>query len=323
MRAKLHPYFGTIPPNSDNLEVVGSFLRRFDEKKWATIWPESGLIKWANGTFEIETIWSEQNLKNCGDYRSKWRWFPHRRYGRYFNLSLFWSFGYYHWICDVLTRLHTMLPRLSPDIRIILPPHMKAWQSRSLELIGLAGNQLLAYTGRRPWKVENLSYASPVAMTGDHEEKSLFWVRDTIWQRCLGRIPNRGGRKFYLLRHNTWSRNVTNESELLIRLAERGYEALDCGTLTFDEQVRIFSEASHVVGPHGAALTNLLWSPPGCKVFEFFEPATVRRCYWSMCKTLEHHYACGIGEAVPQEKKEANIRVPVGKLIESLDQLGF
>jgi capsular polysaccharide biosynthesis protein len=266
--------------------------------------------------------WTQKQLIQCGDYKSKWSWFPKRRRGRFFNLSLFWHSYYYHWICDVLTRLHTVLPRLTPDIQVVLPARMTAWQSRSLELIGLPLSQCVPYTGKRPWKVEHLFYASPVAMTGDHEKESLHWVRDTIWQRCLGRVPARAGwRKLYLARRNTASRNVINEAELLPLLQERGFEVVDCGTLNFDEQVRLFSEAACVAGPHGAALTNILWSPPGIKVFEIFEPSAVRRCYWSMCKTLGHHHACGIGHSVAQTKKEADIHVPVEDFIDVIEQL--
>jgi len=322
MRIELFPLFGGVPSNADNLEIVGTFTRRFEEHKWSTVWPASGVIRRQDGTIETETIWIEGNLKQCDDFNSKWSWLPRKRWGRFFNLSLFWSFGYYHWMCDVLTRLHTVIPRLNPEVQVILPSRMTAWQSRALELIGLPRNLWLPYTGKRPWKVENLFYASPVAMTGDHEEKSLQWVRDTLWQRCLGGAPGRPGwRKLYLTRKNTWSRNVVNEGELFPLLQKSGFEIIDCAKLTFDEQVRTFSEAACVVGPHGAAFTNILWSPPGLKLLEVFEPTAVRRCYWSMCQILGHHHACGVGQPVLQKKGEANIHVPAKDFFESLEKL--
>jgi capsular polysaccharide biosynthesis protein len=312
MKIELKPLFGEVPAGAENLEVIGTFQRRFENLAWPTVWPGSGLIRRADGQLELETIWVAQNLKDCGDYHSRWSWLPQKRWGRFFNLSLFWSFGYYHWMCDVLTRLHTVLPQLTPDIQVILPPHLKPWQRRSLELLGLPQSQWLPYSGRRPWQVEQLFFASPVAMTGDHETNSLHWVRDTIWQRCLGGAPARAGwRKLYLTRNQTWSRNLVNEAELIPLLQARGFEVVDCGTLSFDQQVRLFSEAAVVTGPHGAALTNILWSPPGLRVLEIFEPAAVRRCYWSMCQTLGHEHACGMGVSVLNPAAEPNIRVQV------------
>jgi capsular polysaccharide biosynthesis protein len=323
MRVELEPLFGEVPTNADNLEIVGVYQQRFEEKSWATVWPGSGVIRWADGSIETETIWQDEHLKQCGDFHSQWSWFPRTQRGRYFNLSLFWSPGYYHWICDVLTRLHTVLPRLSPDVQVILPPRMSSWQSRSLELIGLPQSQWLPYTGKRPWKVEHLFYASPVSMTGDHEEKSLCWVRDTIWRRCLGEPPLRPGwRKLYLTRKHTRSRNLVNEPELLPLLLERGFEVVDCENMTFDEQVRMFSEAAYVVGPHGAAFTNILWSRPGARIFEVFEPAAVRRCYWSLCKTLGNRHGCGIAESVHNnDGGEPNIRVGKQEFEQALDKM--
>ena len=129
MRIELKPLFGEVPADAENLQVIGTIQRRFENLQWPTVWPGSGLIRRADGQLEIEPIWVEQNLKDCGDYQSRWSWLPVKRRGRFFNLSLFWSFGYYHWMCDVLTRLHTVLPQLTPETQVILPPNLKPWQS--------------------------------------------------------------------------------------------------------------------------------------------------------------------------------------------------
>ena len=322
MRVELSPLFGQVPPVAEDLEIIGVYERRFEERNWATVWPKSGVVRWADGTIEMETLWYERNLKNCGDYQSKWSWFPRFRRGRFFNLSMFWSFYYYHWTCDVLARLHTLLPRLTPDVRVILPPETKPWQIRALELIGLPRNQWLSFAGKRPWIVQHLLYASPVAMTGDHEEKSLHWVRDTIWRNCLGGPPaGPGWRKLYLTRKNTWSRNLVNEEELIPVLLARGFELVDCATLSFDQQVRLFSAASFVVGPHGASFTNVLWSHPGTTVFEIFDDWALRRYYWSLCKTLGHSHHCGVAESVPNPPREPNILVNRREFETALDRL--
>jgi capsular polysaccharide biosynthesis protein len=321
MRVELKPLFGEVPADAGNLEIVGTFQERFEEKKWATVWPGSGVIRWGGGSIETEAIWVEENLKQCGDYFSKWSALPKKQSGRFFNLSLFWWQNYYHWICDVLVRLQRAMPRLEAEARVILPPGLTAWQKRSLELVGLPPDRCLQYSGKRPWKVERLVYASPVAMTGDHEVTSLKSLRDTI-RKKLGCEPTRPGwRKLYLSRKNAPSRNLVNERELLPLLKDRGFEVVDCGALSFEQQVRLFSEAQCVAGPHGAAFTNVLWSPARLKVLEIFEPGSVRRCYWSMSKVLGHQYFCGVGESVPREKGEPNVRVTSSQFAAALEAL--
>lgn len=321
MKAPLQASFGAIPEDAGNLEMVGAFSNRFEEWSQVTVWPVSGVLRRHDGSIETETIWVPLHLEQCGDYYSKWSWFPERRQGRYFNLSLFWWPNYYHWFCDVLARLHRVLPRLESGMQIILPPNLTAWQKRSLELIGLPFDRCVTYAGKRPWKVDHLVYTSPVTMTGDHEPESLHWVRDTIWKN-LGCSPAKPGwRKLYLARKNTGSRSVVNEAELLPLLKARGFEIVDCGTMNLDEQVKLFSEAGCVVGPHGAAFANLLWVPAGAQVLEIFEPGSVRRCYWSLCQALGHHHHCGVGQTVSQAGGEAHIQVPVREFIETLDKL--
>jgi len=322
MRAILKPLFGNVPADADNLEICGTYDRRFEERDWATVWPTSGVIRWADGRIETETIWQNEHLKQCGDFNSRRSWFPRKCRGRYFNLSLFWASGYYHWICDVLTRLHMVLPRLTPDIQVILPPRMTAWQSRSLELIGLPQNQWLQYTEKRPWKVEHLFYASPVAMTGDHEAQSLQWMQGKILQACLTRreVPV-GKRRLYVSRRRAAFRRIVNESELVPVLKKFNFDIIECESLSFDEQVRLFSDAEVVVGPHGAGLTNVIWCERGVKLFEIFEPGSVRRCYWSLAKTLDHDYACAIGRAVINPGGEANLEVSLDEFESALEKL--
>lgn len=321
MRVELNPLFGEVPADAGNLEIVGVFPARFEEKPRATVWPGSGVIRWEDGSIETQAIWVETNLEQCGDYHSKWSAFPKKQKGRFFNLSLFWWQNYYHWICDALVRLHRALPRLEADTRIILPPGLTAWQKQSLELAGLPLDRCLQYSGKRPWEVERLVYVSPVAMTGDHEATSLLALRDTIRKKldCMPVKP--GWRKLYLTRKNAPSRSLVNEDELLPLVRDHGFQVVDCGALSFEEQVRLFSEAQYVAGPHGAAFTNGVWSPVGLKVLEIFEPGSVRRCYWSMSKVLGHQYFCGVGESVPREKGEPNLRITPSQFAAALDAL--
>lgn len=323
MKASLHALFGTLPSIAENLEIVGTLPDRMETWKNVTVWPGSGVVRRNDGSVEIETIWLMRHLEQCGDYQSRWSWFPCRRSGLYFNLSLFWWANYYHWHCDVLPRLHQALPHLRAETRIILPPGLTRWQMRSLELMGLPFERCVQYVGRRPWKVEKLFYVSPVAMTGDHDEKSLRRVRDMIWQGCLGGPPaKKGWRKLYLQRGHARSRSVVNEAELLPVLKKHGFEMVDCGAMIFDEQVRVLSEAAVVVGPHGAAFTNILWSPPGLKVMEIFEPFAVRRCYWSMCQALGHTHVCGVSDSVPNSQLEPNMKIDADVFSAALSAIG-
>lgn len=321
MRAELKPLFGQIPGNADNLNIVGEFPRRLETSLGAIVWPASGVVRHANGTVEKETIWTASNLDHCGDFHSKWSWLPQSRPGTYFNLSLFWWPNFYHWHCDVLPRLWWALPKLSAETKIILPPNLTAWQRCSLELLGLPPERCASFSGRRPWRVERLVHASPLAMTGDLEPQTLRALRDALQKKFGGNPARPGSRKLYLTRKTARARGVVNEAELLPLLAARGFEAVDCGALDYAAQIKLFSEAGVVVGPHGAAFTNLLWAAPGTRMLEIFEPGSVRRCYWSLTRALGQQHHCAVAEAVPNPGGEPNLIVPQNKFIAALDML--
>jgi capsular polysaccharide biosynthesis protein len=71
--------------------------------------------------------------------------------------------------------------------------------------------------------------------------------------------------------------------------------------LSFPEQVRLMADTEVLVGPSGAALTNLMFMPPGAKVLVLVEPVQVSVFFWTMADALGHEYWYATGETVPGE----------------------
>ena len=82
----------------------------------------------------------------------------------------------------------------------------------------------------------------------------------------------------------------------LIQLQNRGYDSVDCGKLSVQEQAEIFGSAEVVVGAHGAALTNLVFCRPGTRVVELFSPAYVNPCYRDLCVAANLRHAAVVGD---------------------------
>jgi capsular polysaccharide biosynthesis protein len=77
-----------------------------------------------------------------------------------------------------------------------------------------------------------------------------------------------GRRRLYVSRSDAGKRRVTNEPALVERLARLGFEAVTLSDRSFEEQVELFRSAVSVVGPHGAGLTNLMFSAEGTVLVE-------------------------------------------------------
>ncbi len=71
--------------------------------------------------------------------------------------------------------------------------------------------------------------------------------------------------KIYL-RRNSGVRKVTNSAELEDFLVARGYVVVEPEKLLFTEQVRLFNNASEIISPTGAALSNAFFCKPGTQI---------------------------------------------------------
>lgn len=81
---------------------------------------------------------------------------------------------------------------------------------------------------------------------------------------------NKTHRRIYINRLSATSRSIKNEQEIINYLNHKGFESIDLNEFKPMEQIYLFSEASIIIAPHGAALTNLIACKEGTKVIEFF-----------------------------------------------------
>lgn len=277
--------------------IVGTFRRYLAWVSGAMVVGVDGFTVMPDGTFLIQPAWAKELVTENPAYFKRFQPKSALKEGRWFNPLLYWHSSYYHWVCQVLPRFYQVTERLSIDVKIMVPGKMQPWMWDSLMCIGVEKSRCESFVGDRPWKIEELCYVPPVAMAADHDAEAMEWLRETV-KKKLG-IRGSLTTKIYLSRKTGASRLILNESELIPVLEAAGYNVIFAEDLGFSNQVALFSNASHVIAPHGGGLANLAWATPGCRVLEIFSPATIRRrCYWALCHTLglEHSYIVGESE---------------------------
>jgi hypothetical protein len=80
--------------------------------------------------------------------------------------------------------------------------------------------------------------------------------------------------KNILILRSGLDRSSTKLDKLLISLtAEYKYELIDPSSITFEEQVAVFQQASSIIALHGGSLTNLIFCQEQTKVLEIFNHA--------------------------------------------------
>jgi hypothetical protein len=195
---------------------------------------------------------------------------------------------YYHWLFNSLPRLGILEAagvRLGGLDFIITNPIRHAFQRDSLAQLGVRPEQIRETSGSVTYRPDALLLTT-----------IPNWVRNFHHEFLRTRVapappPEHPGRRLYLARQGSRHRQVANEPEVIAALAKVGIESCQPETLSFGEQIRLFQSARLVVAPHGAALANIVFCPPGATVVEVFSRHYFNDCYQNLAREagLAHH----------------------------------
>ena len=186
-----------------------------------------------------------------------------------------------HVLSEILPRIINIGRSPLRDIRLLLPDSMGRYGGMLqslLQLLGVAA-ELLFVPDQELISVENLVFIGPVSRHNTRKSHTLLGFRDLLW-RSLAITPQ-PVRRLYVERPAQEQRSLANGAEARAVLEAAGYETVHPATLPFDDQVRLFSQASHVVGTLGAGLTNILFAPPACRV-TMIDPGLADYFFWDL-----------------------------------------
>jgi Glycosyltransferase 61 len=281
-----------------------------------------GLVMLPDGSFAVESVWGAPDLKQDPNYVAPRRRNVVTKPGNYFSLVVHQSGtrNYYHWLHDVLTRLHGVLEHLPSDTTFVVPPRLREFQRDSLCLMGIPDDRLALFNGEEVWELETLHFAPLVSGVGSDRGEVDVWLRDQILEGC-GISPRAAGRRIYISRRHAAKRRLVNEEEVLALLANYGFEAVVTEELSLRDQAALFAQAEALVSTHGAGLTNMLFSAPGLKVIDMIEPGMldVAYIYWTMAAELDHEYWYFVTDSVPRRGYQNDTLVPLEKLEATLE----
>ncbi|NEQ79845.1 MAG: glycosyltransferase family 61 protein [Moorea sp. SIO2I5] len=285
------------------------------------IGPE-GMLILPDGQYCLENAFGTNHLTLKWEYFSILKPKTVRKEGIYYSLlQLMSGHNYYHWIHDSLQKIYLIKDLLPPDILYIVPANLKSWQLHSLKLLDVNLDNLRYFSGEEVWQLEQLYYSPTNTVSGHDSTESNEWLRSVFYQK-LG-IHTKSSEKtlnIYISRSQATSRRIVNESDLLSLLDKWGFERFWLENMTLPEQIVLFSKAKSVVAPHGAGLTNLLFSQLGTNVLEIFEPNHFNSlCYWSMSESMGHNYWYMLGDRELSESPD--IYVSPYKLNQALQEI--
>jgi capsular polysaccharide biosynthesis protein len=207
--------------------------------------------------------------------------------------------NYYHFLYDAVARYGIFEEALPGEtVDAIVVPHQARYQRSLLELAGIKGPFVQPQPG-----VTVVADRLLVPSTPNQDLDAPPWVVSWLRQRLPARPSDGAPRRLYLTRGDKPNtRRYVQEPQLWPWLEERGFERVDPGTCSVQEQIDMFHDAEVVVGPHGAALTNITFCRPGTKVLEMFAPRYVHLGLWTIAEAIggiDYRYLVGDGDHSP------------------------
>ena len=175
--------------------------------------------------------------------------------------------GFYHWICDGLTRLAEIRDELK-DYTVLLPAYFKQERlySDTLKLFDIAHEYVI--TEKTCVTVDHLYAVDFIAPTGNFNQQNFHKLQRLVWDTY--KLPDgEAYDKIYISRGKASRRFVINEREVGDLLQQYGFRIVHLEDHPFEEQVRLVTQARYLVSIHGAALTHVFFMQPGSHVLEF------------------------------------------------------
>jgi len=229
--------------------------------------------------------------------------------------------NYYHWMVEAILPLYMLCKVREGNARIVLPAALGQASNlpyvESLKLLGF-GDIELTFT---PCPVVKLECATWVAGSGDPVDDFPPHVLRQFQSHVAASLALTVGQKrLYIEREHI--RRVDNAEEVRDFLEREGFATVRLDGMSLLEQVALFAGAEFVVGPHGAGLSNLIFSPPSTRVIEFMPDTEMRPFFWLISSKMGHEYGM-----LPCETHDGgfngNLRVDVRKLARLLALLEY
>jgi hypothetical protein len=192
--------------------------------------------------------------------------------GQFALIKQTWDANYGHWIVDTLPRMdhyasHMDLESTGVIVNGSVSPALQQMQADGLRLFGVSPDNLLPVDWQ-PTRVEDLLYVTPSSIPPLIKSPRSIEILESLAGRVDSETVERfkGHERIYLTRNAYPRRRLLNEDKILPVIKAAGYRVIEPESLTFQEQIALFSQASHVVGNMGAAFSNLAFSPRGVRV---------------------------------------------------------
>ncbi|RTL54572.1 MAG: glycosyltransferase family 61 protein [Bradyrhizobiaceae bacterium] len=181
--------------------------------------------------------------------------------------------NYCHWLLDYLPRLFFDTDASLP---ILVNDDLAAFQRESLEALGVDTKRLMGLRYPRTYHVKNLLLPSLCSSSFTPPFVLQPWVVEWIRNKFASHLSSdRPGRRIFISRagqDEIHQRRLINHDEIVEVAKAHDFEIVRPETMSFSEQISLFSQAGMIAGPHGAGFANMVFAPKSARIIEMLGP---------------------------------------------------
>jgi hypothetical protein len=205
--------------------------------------------------------------------------------------------NHFHILIECIPRLFTLLNMTNKKMKLILHNDIERKYENLIRDLLDDRFEIVYIHKNEIWKPEIFYFPSFInqACSGFLPQEVIDFLRKTYKKSDNSKIVK--GKKIYVSRKNTASRRIINEKSLIKILEENGFEIVDTTQLEMANQIELFNSASIVIAPHGAGLSNIMFSSK-ITVIEIFPPKSIKAHYFMLSKSLRFNYHYLIGNSM-------------------------
>ena len=230
------------------------------------------------------------------------------------------NFG--HWLFNHMARLIYFFDS-SINTNIIISQSAPTSHVECLLKLGIPAERILTVTPETVLNVGNLFV--PIMPWHCLEDNSSWWTPNSFEHiRNMFGINSGSGtgeKLVYLTRSNTKWRRVTNEIKLFERLEQLGFEMIDPGKMSIDEQLLLAQQTRLAISPMGAGSNYFLFMKDGTRFIELTPQNKLMNVSPMFAKRSQIKFQQVLGTPMPsagQNELDSDFEVDIEALIKLL-----
>jgi len=192
--------------------------------------------------------------------------------------------GFYHFLIESVTKAAVYRHLLTNADQLLFNGPQTEWKLKWLQKAGIDTSKIIWTDGYLHYQCEQLIFTNRLIADQQISNwclqslKQLFNVAQPALQ------PQRAQNVVMLTRRGLNVREIKWEDDLLS--AFKNIRCADLRHLSADETIELMQTATHVIGPHGAGLSNIYLCQPGTKVLEIYPHNINYQPYYLRIATL-------------------------------------